>query len=236
MNKTPQKQNAKFSQTMPRHAYQDDEISLVDLAKIVVKRRNWLFAVFAIGVVITLLAAWLKRPMPIIVHSDKAFTTLIAVGYKTPSVFIEPLLGVQTQLKDAFIPQASFSNNFNTQVVIDEPLNQSNIIKLVTVADLSLKKEVTTYHKAILEPLLDRHQILVAEIKSNMSEKSDLQPIVTNVSVLAQPLEISEQTSKTKTSLIVALGLILSAMLAVVVVFIREFASQVCNSLRVDLE
>lgn len=232
MTQTPQKQDAEFSQTMPRHAYQDDEISLVDLAKTVVKRRNWLFAVFAIGFVITLLAAWLKRPMPVADHNDKAFTTLVAVGYKAPSVFIEPLLGIETQLKDAFIPQASSSNDLDAQVVIDEPINQSNIIKLITVADQGLKEEVITYHKAILEPLLARHKNLVAEIKSNMSEKSDLQPVVTNVSVLAQPLEVSEKISKTRTSLIVALGLILSAMFAVIVVFIREFSSQVCNSLR----
>lgn len=235
MNRIPQKQDAEFSQAMPRHTYQDDEISLVDLAKTVVKRRNWLFAVFAIGVVITCLVAWLKRPVPV-VHNDKAFTTLIAVGYKTPSVFIEPLLGIEAQLKDAFIPQAFLSNNLNAQVVIDKPLNQSNIIKLVTVADQSLKEEVTIYHKAILEPLLVRHQNLIAEIKSNILEKSDAQPIATSIAALAQSLDTIIQEPKLKTSLIVTFGLILSGMLAFIIVFIREFVSQVCNSLRVDRE
>ncbi|MFP2770658.1 hypothetical protein [Oceanisphaera sp. KMM 10153] len=234
MTQSPQKQDAQFNQPAPPYSYHDDEISLIDLAKVMIKRRNWLFFVFIIGLLVTLLVAWLKRPQPVEESTDKAFTTLIAVGYKTPTAFIEPLLGVKTQLTDAFIPQASKSDIFNTKVIIENTSNQSNIIKLVTMTDKKFQEEVSAYHQSILVPLLTRHQTLIEEIKINAAVNMEFPPIATSVASLSQPLDILNPSVKSRTNLIVALGLVLSVMLAIIAVFLREFVSQVCISLRND--
>lgn len=234
MNQSPQKQDAQFNQPAPPYLYHDDEISLIDLAKVMVKRRNWLFSTFIIGLLVTLLVAWLKRPQPIVENTDKAFTTLVTVGYKTPTAFIEPLLGVKTQLTDAFIPLASKNDDFNTEVIIENTSNQSNVIKLVTIAEEKYQEKVSAYHRSILAPLLSRHQTLLEEIKINAAANVESQPIGTSVASLAQSLDISNSDVKNRTNVIIALGLVLSVILAVIAVFLREFISQVCFSLRDD--
>lgn len=234
MNQSPQKQDAQFNQPAPPYPYHDDEISLVDLAKTIIKRRNWLFSTFIIGLLVTLLVAWLKRPQPVGESTGKAFTTLVTVGYKTPTTFIEPLLGIKTQLTEAFIPRASNNTLLNVEVVLGDKKDHSNVIKLITLANQDLKEEVSAYHQSILAPLLARHQNLIEEIKTNSTANVESQPIATSIASLAQPLDISSSDVKNRTSLIFALGLVLSAMLAVVAVFIREFSCQVCTSLRND--
>lgn len=234
MNQSPQKQDAQFNQPAPPYSYYDDEISLIDLAKVMVKRRNWLFSTFIIGLLVTLLVAWLKRPQPVVESTDKAFTTLVTVGYKTPTAFIEPLLGVKTQLTDAFIPMASKSGEFNAEVIIESTSNQSNVIKVVTVADQVFEDEISAYHQSILSSLLARHESLIEEIKVNAAANAESQPIATSIASLAQPLDISNSDVKNRTNVIIALGLVLSAMLAVLAVFFREFTSQVCSSLHND--
>lgn len=238
MSQQPLPQDARFNQPMPSYAYRDDEISLVDLAKVLVKRRNWLFSTFIIGLLVTFLLAWLKRPAPVVENTNKEFTTLVTVGYKTPTVFIEPLAGIKTQLTDAFVPLATKSNSHNADVIIDNQSGGSNIIKLVTIAEQGQGESVSKYHEKILEPLLLRHERLVKELNDKYDnstlESTGVQPIATSIASLAQPLNIPSTVAKSRAGLIVALGLILSTILAIVFVFIREFSSHVCASLRND--
>lgn len=237
MNKQQLPQDARFSQPLPPYHYRDDEISLVDLAKILVKRRSWIFATFIVVFSASLLFAWLKRPQPVN-DSKVAFTTLLSVGYKTPTVFIEPLSSIQTQLESAFIPLASEGQPFKAKVEIENRRNVSedgnNIVKLVTIAPLEQKEQVAAYHHQIISPLLERHNQLAENLKEQllMSSVADrnLQPLGSSIAAHAQPLPLSSSSDKTK--LIVAVGFLLASMLAVMVAFFREFISHLRDSLQ----
>ncbi|WP_157772274.1 Wzz/FepE/Etk N-terminal domain-containing protein [Zobellella denitrificans] len=228
MNKQQLPQDAQFAQPLPPYHYRDDEISLVDLAKILVKRRNWLLATFILVFLASLAIAWLKRPQPM-AEDQVAFTTLLAVGYKSPTVFVEPLSGIKTQLESAFIPRAHGSKKFSVDIEVE---NNNNIIKLITVAPLEQKEEVTSYHDNILSPLLARHEQMVVNLTEQLkmsAATSELQPLNSSVASVAQPLPATQPKDKTK--LIAALGFMLAIMFSVIAAFMREFIGKVCASL-----
>src|SRR5690554_4299484 len=106
-------------QTPPPY-YHDDEISLVDLAKILIKRWKIMLVVFLVVVLGAMAYAWMSRPT--VGEPRIAYTTLLSVGYKTPTVLIEPLGAVATQLKDAFIPAArqTLGTSLTANVDFDE--------------------------------------------------------------------------------------------------------------------
>ncbi|WP_445397432.1 hypothetical protein [Zobellella sp. An-6] len=236
MNKQQLPQDAQFSQPYPPYQYRDDEISLIDLAKILVRRRNWMFATFIAVFSASLLVAWLKRPQPVD-NSKVAFTTLFAVGYKTPTVFIEPLSSIKTQLESAFIPVASEGKPFSARVEIENRRNVSedgnNIVKLITLASLDQKEQVAAYHNAITEPLLARHnqlaELLQEQLMSSAEVSKSIQPLNSSVASSAQPLPLSPQKDKSK--LIVAAGIFLASILAIMMAFIREFLGRLRSSL-----
>ncbi len=221
---TPQIRDAQFQQ----HPHYDDEISLVDLAKTLIKRRNWVIAIFFIGLIGSLTFAWLQQPKPAAKTNQQLYTTLIAVGYKAPNHYLEPLLSIETQLTNAFIPQASANQTYKAEVTVI-----SNIIKLTTQAEQNLQNEVAAYHQAILKPLLKRHQTLIEEIKANANKTTEAQTLTsTSIAALAQPLTAATTQVKDKTKLILAVGIVLSIMLGIMAAFFAEFAAQVRQSLK----
>src|SRR5690554_4140197 len=226
---TPQVRDAQFQQ----HQHYDDEISLVDLAKTLIKRRNWVIAIFFIGLIGSLTFAWLQQPKPAAKNNQQLYTTLIAVGYKAPNHYLEPLLSIETQLTNAFIPQASANQTYKAEVIVmEDGRNFSNIIKLTTQAEQNLQNEVAAYHQAIIKPLLKRHQTLIEEIKANANKTTEAQTLTsTSIAALAQPLTAATQV-KDKTKLILAVGIVLSIMLGVMAAFFAEFAAQVRKSLK----
>lgn len=241
MSKQQLPQNEKVTQSIPSYAYyRDDTISLIYLAKILINRRNLLFGTFIVVFSAALVAAWFKRPQLVADDGRVAFTTLFSVGYKSPTVFIEPLSSIKTQLESAFIPAASQDGLFNASVQVEYRRNVSedgnNIVKLITVADKEKQQQVIDYHQEILQPLLLRHSRLDNElVKRQMlsfgRNNIDLQPIGSSIAAIAQPLPISSGGARNYSTMIVIFGFFLAWLLAVICAFIREFFSHVCNSL-----
>lgn len=187
----------------------------------------------------SLLMAWLKQPHSVD-GSKVEFTTLIAVGYKTPTVFLEPLNSIKTQLESAFIPIASEGKSFDSRVEMESRRNVSedgsNIVKLITIADREQREQVAAYHNQIVSPLLERHNQLIYALKEQLLMSPDsiqsaetIHFLGSSVAALTQPLPASPPNNKSW--LIVTLGVIFGGILAVIVAFLREFASKVCDSL-----
>lgn len=210
----------------------DDEISLVDLAKILVRRRWWLAGIFSVVFALALLFAWIKQP----VITDKvAYTTLFAVGYKTPTALIEPLPSIVTLLEDAFIPAAR--QQLSKAGAVDVSfVEQSNIVKLITEREKGNQEEVAELHMTVLQPLLDRHEALLSQLEQSQSLGTIFggaeiqQAINSDVASLAQPSS-AQTTSGTSPALIIVLGIVLASMLAVMGGFFMEFIAQVRKSI-----
>ncbi|MFG1490375.1 hypothetical protein ABMA58_14080 [Oceanospirillum sp. HFRX-1_2] len=231
---------------MPPH-YADDEISLVDLAKILIRRKVTMLLTFAFIVITAAFFAWQKSTSGkgAVTVNKTAYQTLIAVGYKDTRAFIEPLDSIKTQLDVAFIPAAEKSRGIGgvTKVKYTERKNVnedgSNLVSLITVINDSevSQDEVATFHKLILEPLLKRHDSLIRQVKLQLDQKGDFvyQPIATDIAALAVPVSAgSKSKSKLTPSVILALGILLGVIMGIMAAFIKEFASRVKQSLEED--
>lgn len=231
----------------PRYA--DDEISLVDLAKILIRRKVTLFVTFLVVFMITVLFAWNKHQAVKVDVTDKvAYQTLLAVGYKSPTMFIEPMESIKTQLEVAFIPETirilAFSSG-ETLVEITERKNirveeGSNLVKLITVlnSDASVgQEEIKSMHQRILSPLIQRHNKIVDQINTQFdSGRGEFvyQPVATDIAVLAAPAPAPAPKSKLSPTLILALGIVLGGIMSVMAAFMKEFAFRVKESLEAD--
>ncbi|KGK43286.1 hypothetical protein LH51_01245 [Nitrincola sp. A-D6] len=225
------KPDAQFPQAMhPAYAqYADDEISLVDLAKILIARKVWFFVVFALVVIMSGVFALTKRPQLPVPLSDNptlAFTTLIAIGYKTPTVFIEPMASVHTLIEDAYSIKARIDKPEFENLVLDisyesrGSINQegSNILRMITLGKLDQHETISAFHRAVAEPLIARHQQLADEIKQQQGQASNQelsQVTSTSLAATANPLPLIKSSTGPGISpkLILALGIVLGLML-----------------------
>ena len=241
-------QDAQFPQPpypyYPYHA--DDEISLVDLAKILVRRKLWFFLtwvlVVSLGVGYGLLTG--SQNQGSTADQDRfAYTTTLAIGYKTPTVFIEPMSAIQTLIKDAYMPlvqQRDDLKRFSVIINFQERRNineeGSNILQLVTRASSDQRSFIEELHKEIAEKLIERHQLIADQLlKQAADNASPVRSVLpTSLATLAIPLKLNQIASETNTKLIIILGIVLGFVLGIIVAFFAEFVSRVKTSLKED--
>ncbi|MGO4999065.1 GNVR domain-containing protein [Oceanisphaera sp. W20_SRM_FM3] len=265
MTQVPQRKDAEFSQPMPRHAYQDDEISLVDLAKTLVKRWRLMLGVFLV-VVFGGLAYALTLSTPY------EYTTIYSGAEASPGTSLESTASLESKVNSLYIPQQTRHllqtkqlEKLPFKVTVSIP-KDTNLITLTSKAQEADKDLVTDLHHGIITQLKaeqDRQteqrvsilqqrldaakeqlkltmtlesnksgEIATALMASVSSLESDISSfangrIVDEVSQSLQPKGISK-------SLIMVLAIVLGGMLAVMAVFVREFSSKVCSSLKED--
>lgn len=225
MNKTEQVQpstqvneyrNAGF------YPYPDDEISLVDLAKILVHRRWWFFSVFLLAATIAASLAWVKsKPAALMSKTGDqvAFTSFVALGYKTPNHFIEPMASVEAQILRAYYPllieQHPEYAGYRVRINYAERRNLiqdegSNLISIVTLAAEAQRSEVERFHQLLLTPLLNSHQkllkILLGQPGQLDNGRVDFQALPTRLTALAVPAKPAEPQGRLTPTLILALG------------------------------
>lgn len=221
--------------------YDDDEISLVDLAKILIQRWKTMLIVFLVVVIGASAYAWMNRPA--VGEPSIAYTTLLSVGYKTPTVLIEPLRAVATQLEDAFIPAARQALDTSTVVNVDFTDRDNNVVRLRTTMnnDRSADK-VSALHQQALAPVVERHQNILDALASPQSSSATgaVLPmesrlvVPSEVTSLAQATVVPSQPTGTSPRLILALGVVLGAMLALMAAFMLHFASLVRASIKAE--
>ncbi|MBM7454936.1 uncharacterized protein involved in exopolysaccharide biosynthesis [Oceanisphaera litoralis] len=97
MSQPPFPQDARFSQPLPPYAYRDDEISLVDLVKTLVKRWKLMALVF----VFTLAAA---LAFALAMPQKYEYTTIYTIAEVNAETPLESAAGLQTKVDNLYIP------------------------------------------------------------------------------------------------------------------------------------
>ena len=248
-------QDAQFPQPpypyYPYHA--DDEISLVDLAKILVRRKLWFFMTWVL--IVSLAVGYIlltgSQTQGSTNHQDRfAYTTTLAIGYKTPTVYIEPMSAIQTLIKDVYLPtvqQRDDLKRFSVSIHFQERRNineeGSNILQIVTRASSDQQAFIEELHKEIAEKLIERHQLIADQLLKQAADSvSDHMGSVlpTSLATLAIPLKIplklNQSSSETNTKLIMILGIVLGFVLGIIIAFFAEFVSRVKASLKEDTQ
>ena len=243
-------QDAQFPQHpypyYPYHA--DDEVSLVDLAKILVRRKYVFFVTWALVILLSIAYMFYSKPKPSTTSSKDlvAFTTSIAIGYKTHTVFIEPMSAIQTLIQDAYLPSIQSEKGINLNIQVNYQTRRtisedsSNILQLVTRASIESQAQVEVLHREVAAQLVERHQLIADQLLSqskNINSDTGMLIVPSSLAKLAVPLNFdAKKASRANPKLILALGMVLGGMLGLISAFMAEFIDRVRKSLVEDSE
>ncbi|MCW4152609.1 hypothetical protein OM427_24155 [Halomonas sp. 18H] len=173
-----------------RGTYQDDEISLVDLAKILIRRRWWLIGTGGAVVLLALVFALLSRGDPVYQYISIYQQAEIEPG--------EPLTSSDSiiqQIESLHWPnfQRNYKEENNVRVLpfdleIDNPDN-TTLITLRSTATQENQNQIVNLHETLLEKVTTRQEELLER------EKSNLEDSIERVSTLLERVENSDSES-----------------------------------------
>ncbi|WP_192034473.1 Wzz/FepE/Etk N-terminal domain-containing protein [Halomonas sp. YLGW01] len=254
--------------TTDQQTTHDDEISLVDLAAVLVRRWKAMAAIFAVVVLGALAFVFTLTPTYTYTsvyevaeqspvgegNTERALESAPTVIAKTQSLYVAPT--TREMLEQEGMESLPFS------VELSSP-EDTQLVKITSEASENSASLVKVMHGALLERILSDQQALVDRQRTTLSNRLEsLQAALTTAEKsnsagaaelmagyieqigltkdrldllkdgrVAQSAVQSLEKAGTSRSLIMALALVLGGMLAVMGVFLMQFAGLVCNSL-----
>src|SRR5690554_5112223 len=151
-------------------AYSDDEISLVDLAKILI--RNWWVVI--VSVLACAALAWVAAPkMP-----SYDYVSLIASGINEENEPIESNAAVEAQLSNVFLPRVtreflaenSELDKLGFRVEVDS-LRGTDIVRLTSTATYERSDDVEIVHQRLVQEVVDRQTQLIETLRSRIESR-----------------------------------------------------------------
>lgn len=237
----------------------DDEISLVDLATIFIRRRRIFYAVFVVitlgGLAYALLAKETYR-----------YTSLLQVAEKNSDTYIEEPVTTIATLENRWLPaqEALFREEASKKLPFGVSFSNpedTGLIRFISEAGLDDKEVVENIHQNLIERVQERQSELLAREKRSLQSrlKSVEQAIETlkdgldtgtaiaeaferkvelegnlealkEVEVLAVSRQSVDKTGPNRV-LILALALTLAGIFGIIVAFLAEFGSLVRSAL-----
>lgn len=152
-----------------------DEISLVDLATIFIRRRYVFYAVFAAVVLSALLYALF------VMGEAKGYTTLVQLGEKVEEGERQPLerpATVIATLEARWVPeqQAIYAELNNARMPFElkvENPSDTSLIKLTSVSSPLNGKLVTETHQALVDQIVERQNRVLERDRQALSQRLD---------------------------------------------------------------
>ena len=219
-NTTPKQEN-----TSQYTAYQhiDDEISLVDLVKTLIRHRRWFFATFLLVAFLSIIYAFAQSGLASRVDqsalADKlapddkpgtlTFSSFLSLGYKTPDHYLEPMASVEAQILGAYYPLLIEANpgfaNYKVEVEYTTRRDLradegSNLMTITTRALAQQRQEVMDLHQQLLMPLINQHNQLVSNLNQQQSDAASEQAYVRALPSRLVALAVPSQTSQATVS------------------------------------
>lgn len=248
---------------MPTHdASASDEVSLVDLAVLLVKRWKLLLTIFTLIALATLAFA-LLRP------TSYTYTSLYAIaetldeegelsGLETPGAVKAKLtLSTLPAQISAYLDEKGWQSlPFNVDA---QRLGDTRLIALTTEADSTQAGNVEALHRRVIEALVEDQEALYRRKRESLERRlSSIRQIMSSAGAAKEGLvesagkieselgalqagrieQIAVRSLRPQgigTGLIVALGLVLALLLAVVGAFVAHFTTLIRESLAFDV-
>lgn len=175
---------------LPRGTYHDDEISLVDVAKILIYRRWWLIGTSGLIVVLALAFALLARGAP-----EYQYTSIYQQAETEPGESITSSASVIQQLESLDWPnyQRRYKDENSVDVLpfgleINNP-NHTTLITLNSTATEENRGQVVNMHETLLENAARRQQAALER------RQSQLERSIERVSMLLERVENANSDS-----------------------------------------
>ncbi|MBE7411842.1 MAG: hypothetical protein L6Q54_12705 [Leptospiraceae bacterium] len=228
---------------MEQNNIENDEVSLVDIAKTLVIRRFWFLGFFMFAFLLTLVFAFIKYQKVKEMQNAPAeyvrYTTYLSVGLvnSTGNLLIEPLKSIEIELNEVYTKE--LNNKFSINIVHDWE-KMGNLMKIVTQIPLSednktISLEIEKYHRIVLQPIIDRHNRFYNDIAEKNARQGVNSTHVSRTEIvsLAQKATLqSDSLSKLTPTNILIFGFCVSILIGLVGVFFLEFTVQVKKSLK----
>ena len=181
------------------YQYIDDEISLVDLAKTLIRNRKWFFTTFLLVTFLSVSYAFtqssqfkssinsatkMDEAVPAVPPADdkphtQTFSSFLSLGYKTPDHYLEPMASVEAQILGAYYPLLIEANpsfaDYRVEIEYtsrrtDRPDEGSNLMTITTHALAERRQEVLDFHQQLLMPVIEQHDQLVVSLNQRTSD------------------------------------------------------------------
>ena len=145
----------------------EDEISLVDLWLVLVKRKNIFFSIILISLVLGLLYAFIK-PL------EYEFSASIEIGSRVEGVTIEPIQSVLAKLQEAYIPLVLSSYNANSPEknkitdIKSSVAKGSDVIRLSIVGRENNEEIYKSLLNEVVEKITTDHKRVSSLVKNDL--------------------------------------------------------------------
>lgn len=214
--------------------YADDEISLTDIIKTIIKRKKIFWATLILAFFIPFTYAIYKKIQAYQLAKNPEsqsvqYISYLAVGFRSANVLIEPLETIELAIKEVYFPESGLDHPINIESNWTKMGNTVKIISTVSTSDDIASDAIRSQHESILTKLLERHnklyQDMVPKNLSNLTSQAYASPttiIATAKEVKLSPAEATGFSNK-KFIMILAVGFFFSLILGVVSVFMYEF-------------
>lgn len=239
--------------------YADDEISLIDLAKILIRN----FWVVILGLLVCVSLAWFAAPK----DSRFDYVTLIGLGIGVDGLPVESNAAVEAQLTSVFLPRYTrefLASNpelerLGFKVTVDS-LRDTAIVRIMSTATVEGSARVESLHSSLAQEVVRRHNRRIDASQTELESRiEELQRVVGGSAsedvVAAARVELSDQRANLRNleessvlalaeqslepvgrglMIYLALGVIVGLMGGVVGAFFWEFAVKVRESMKED--
>lgn len=234
------KNNLVYGDIIHMNDTSNDEISFIEIAKILVLRRKLFIGIFLSVFLISLIIAFLKRPT---VDSGNGkeflkYTTYLYIGNLALNYPLEPQYLIEMKIKSIYSDE--LKNQYPLEIEYEE--TKMSIMKLVTSlpkVDSNEKTDgiIREFHSSILKPiLLDHEKILDSVLIENAKNKETKGSPYTSSSrilKLAQKSDVPSQIPKFKftPSKIILLGILVGFVMGFFGVFLFELILKIKREL-----
>ena len=221
-----------------RSTYQDDEISLVDLAKILIRRRWWLIGTAGVVVLLALAFALLTHGDP-----EYQYTSIYQQAEAEPGRPLTSSASVIQQMESLDWPnyQRRYKEENKVEALpFDLEINNPDNTTLVTLnstATAQNRDQVLNLHETLLGSVIERQQEAL-ERENYADRLFELERELENLKE-GEVIEYAargEEQEGTSSMLILVLGIVLGGIAGVMAAFFAEFVFRVRESLAAEKE
>lgn len=236
---------------MATNPLQPDELTLVDLAKILVRKRYWIIGIFILVFGCTIAFGLTRKPAAAEPQKPQ-YATSILVGYGTPNAMLETPDAVRDQISRVYWPAVVDEFKKQNKPVMEiafevEPpkMTSTNLIRFVTTSDSVSPAAVQAFHRRIAELVLERHQRLLETYKSAVERAANArvptaiyEPFASEIAAVAEVVVPPEAKSASAPSgisrSIIMLGVLLGLLCGIAAAFLVHFVEIVRRSMDSD--
>lgn len=231
---------------------QPEELTLVDLAKILVRKKYWVIGIFLLVLACTIGFGFTKKVA--IKEAEKPqYATSILVGYGTPNSMLETPDAVRDQILRVYWPATVDEFKKKNKPVMEitfevEPpkISSTNLIRFVTTTDSVDPEAIQEFHRRIADLVIERHKRLLETFKSAVERAANArvasaiyEPFGSEIAAVAEPVitppppPVAPAASAISRSTI-ALGILLGLLCGIAAAFLVHFVDSVRASLAKD--